>query len=151
VQSNNAVIVQGAKAVAPFKAAFESYWENKNNKVADFAANPPSAMWTDLGLAGIDAKVTFSPHNKAGARLAAIAKDLNGTKSSLLFSLAFLYQTPGPIRTAIKKLSNQKNIFVFGISDKEVKKKGEAPGLDVKTPTGNEPVTFPAALIKKAV
>jgi len=149
VQSNNAVIVQGEKAVAPFVAAFESFWEHDD--VKGFAATPPSAEWADLGLDGIDAKVTFSPHNQAGARLASIAEDLAKTKSSLLFSLAFLYQTPGPIRKAIKDLSNKKDIFVFGISDKEVKKKGDVPGLDVKTPTGNQPVTFPAALIKKAV
>jgi phosphatidylserine/phosphatidylglycerophosphate/cardiolipin synthase-like enzyme len=149
VQSNNAVIVHGEQAVKPFLAAFKNYWDN--NDVRGFAANPPSAKWTDLGFKDIDAKVTFSPHDKAAARLGGIAEDLTKTRSSLLFSLAFLYQTPGPIRTAIKRLSNQKDIFVFGISDKEVKKKGDAPGLDVKAPAGNQPVVFPTALIKKAV
>jgi phosphatidylserine/phosphatidylglycerophosphate/cardiolipin synthase-like enzyme len=143
VQSNNAVVVQGEKAVAPFQAAFESYW--KHDDVKGFATNPPSAKWTSLGLDGIDAQVTFSPHDSAGARLAGIADDLKKTSSSLLFSLAFLYQAPGPIKDAIVGLSKKKDIFVFGISDKKV------GGLDVKTPTGNQPVTFPAALTGKGL
>ena len=143
VQSNNAVVVQGEKAVAPFKAAFESYWQHDD--VSGFAANPPSAKWTDLGLDGIDAKITFSPHNSAGARLDGIAADIAKTSSSLLFSLAFLYQTEGSIKKAIQGVTKKKGIFVYGISDKKV------GGLDVKTPTGNLPVTFPAALAAKGL
>lgn len=143
VQSNNAIVVQGEKAVAPYLAAFKSFWAHDD--VAGFAADPPSANWTDLGFDGIDAKVTFSPHNAAGARLADIVKDLKTTSSSLLFSLAFLFQTPGDLRNTIKALSKKKNTFVFGISDKKV------GGLDVKTPTGNQPVTFPAALTGAAL
>ena len=60
VQSNNAVVVRGASAVAPFFAAFNAYWA-ANNAAAAFGATA-SAAWTDLGLAPIDARVTFSPH-----------------------------------------------------------------------------------------
>jgi len=139
VQNNNAVVVQGEKAVAPFLTAFESYWTH--NDVAGFASNPASAKWTDLGIDGVDAKITFSPHNAAGARLAGIAQDIGKTTSSLLFSLAFLYQTKGPIQDAIKAATNKDKIFVFGISGKAV------GGLDVKVPNGNQAVTFPTALL----
>jgi len=140
VQNNNAVVVQGEKAVAPFVTAFESYWTH--NDVAGFASNAASADWTDLGIDGVDAKITFSPHDAAGARLAGIAQDIQKkTTSSLLFSLAFLYQTKGAIQDAIKAVTNKDKIFVFGISDKAV------GGLDVKIPNGNQAVTFPTALL----
>jgi phosphatidylserine/phosphatidylglycerophosphate/cardiolipin synthase-like enzyme len=141
VQSNNAVVVRGNGAVAPFFTTFEAYWAADNDKAA-FGATP-SADWTDLGLAPIDARVTFSPHAAKNAALAAIAKDMNSnTTSNLLYSLAFLYQTPGPIRDAIKKVSANDGIFVVGISDRKV------GGLDVQTPNGNVAPIYPAALAK---
>ncbi|TIS85334.1 MAG: phospholipase, partial [Mesorhizobium sp.] len=46
VQSNNALLLTGAQAVAPLKAAFEAYWKK------DGFANGPSPDWHPLGLAG---------------------------------------------------------------------------------------------------
>ena len=61
-----------------------------------------SAKWTSLGLGGINAKVAFSPHIAANALLKEVADDIgDNTTSSLFYSLAFLYQMRGPIRTAI--------------------------------------------------
>lgn len=57
VQSNNAMILQGASAIKPFLAAFEGYWSQKPK---DFAGTT-SAQWNDLGLTKIDARVAFSP------------------------------------------------------------------------------------------
>jgi phosphatidylserine/phosphatidylglycerophosphate/cardiolipin synthase-like enzyme len=54
--------------------------------------------------------------------------------------LAFLFQTRGPIRDAIKKVTKNKKIFVYGISDKKV------GGLDLQKPDGNIAPVFPAAL-----
>ena len=137
VQSNNAVILQGASAVAIFQAAFESYWSQEPANFGDTT----SANWTALGLTGIDARVAFSPHKSANALLAAVADDIgNKTTSSLFFSLAFLYQTPGPVLDAIKKVSATKEIFVYGISDRKV------GGLDLQKPDGNVAPVFPAAL-----
>ena len=139
VQSNNAMILQGASAVAPFLAAFESYW-SMTPKAFGGAA---SAGWNDLSLSGIDARVAFSPHGKTNALLQATADDLgSNTGSSLFFSLAFLYQTPGPILDAITKVSDNDAIFVYGISDRKV------GGLDLQKPDGNISPVFPAALSK---
>ena len=66
-------------------------------------ARTDSAKWNTLNLDGIDAKVAFSPHSSSNALLAAIAKDTEKTTSSLFFSLAFLYQTPGAMKDAIVK------------------------------------------------
>lgn len=138
VQANNAMIFEGAKAVKLFKAAFDDYWDDE----ADFR-NSKSAALNRVGLAGIDARVAFSPHASSNALLTTIADDIrDNTTSSLFFSLAFLYQTPGAMQDAIKKVSNNKDLFVYGISDRKV------GGLDIKRPDGNISPVFPAALTK---
>jgi phosphatidylserine/phosphatidylglycerophosphate/cardiolipin synthase-like enzyme len=139
VQSNNALILQGASAVEPFLAAFEDYWSQTSPTFRETA----SANWSNLGLPGIRARVTFSPHGPSNALLKTIADDIEtNTTSSLFFSLAFLYQTPGVILNAIKKVSHRDEIFVYGISDRKV------GGLDLQKPDGNVSPVFPAALTK---
>ena len=140
VQSNNAVVLRGKNAVKPFLAAFEDYWQNDD--VAGFGKTA-SAKWTDLKLSGLDAQVAFSPHSSQNALLAKIAADIGQkTTSNLFYSLAFLFQTKGPIRDAIEKVSKSNAIFVYGISDKKV------GGLDLQKPDGNVSPVFPAALTK---
>ncbi|MEO8062403.1 MAG: phospholipase D-like domain-containing protein [Pseudomonadota bacterium] len=144
VQANNAVVLRGNKAIAPFMTAFDDYMANNTNSAATFGATA-SAKWTSLGLAGINAKVAFSPHVASNALLKEVADDIGGnTTSSLFYSLAFLYQTKGPIRTAIVKVKDRNNLFVYGISDR--KSKGD--GLDVQKPDGNVVPVFAAALTK---
>jgi phosphatidylserine/phosphatidylglycerophosphate/cardiolipin synthase-like enzyme len=143
VQNNNAVVVRGAPAVAPFFATFDAYWA-ANNDAGAFGATA-TANWTDLGLVGIDARATFSPHAANNAALKTIADDMkDNTTSNLLFSLAFLYQTPGAIKNAIAKIKKNDAIFVVGISDRAV----HGGGLDVQTPNGNVATVYPAALSK---
>src|SRR5919108_2454770 len=69
VQANNALILQGASAVEPFLAAFEDYWSLTPATFGEAA----SANWSDLGLPGIQARVTFSPHGPSNALLKIIA------------------------------------------------------------------------------
>ncbi len=140
VQANNAVILQGEDAVKPFLTAFDNYWNNDD--AAGFSGTA-SAKWTDFGLSGIDAKVAFSPHSKSNALLQSVADDIEmRTTSSLLYSLAFLYQTPGVIRNAITKVTKNKDLFVYGISDKKV------GGIVVQKPDGNLAPVYPAELSK---
>jgi phosphatidylserine/phosphatidylglycerophosphate/cardiolipin synthase-like enzyme len=140
VQNNNAVVVQGKQAVQIFFDAFDNLWKNAD-KPTGFGATA-SAAWNDLSLQGIPAKVTFSPHSASNAVLGSIAKDIGKTSSSLLYSLAFLYETPGPIKDAIVAATANNNLFVYGISDKTV------GGLDIQRPDGNPPIAFPANLLK---
>jgi phosphatidylserine/phosphatidylglycerophosphate/cardiolipin synthase-like enzyme len=140
VQANNAVVLQGKKAADLYSAAFESYWSLDPH---DFGATD-SAKWTDLGLPDVRAQVAFSPHAASNVLLQSIAADIASTKSSLLYSLAFLYETPGPVLDAIKQVTLNPDRFVFGISDKAV------GGLDVQTPNGNVAPVFPEALGKDA-
>lgn len=143
VQSNNAMVLRGKSVVKPFLGAFNDYWENDG---ASGFGKTPSANWIDLGLKGINAKVAFSPHSKDNALLQSVADDIaDQTTSCLFYSLAFLYQTPGAMLKSIKKVSNDKDIFVYGISDRKV------GGIDLQKPDGNVSPVFPTALTKKTV
>jgi phosphatidylserine/phosphatidylglycerophosphate/cardiolipin synthase-like enzyme len=143
VQNNNAVIVCGKDTIAPFVEAFENYW--KFTQEGTNFSTSASAGLTDLGLQGIDIRIAFSPHSAKNTLLKQIAKDIDGTASSLMYSLAFLSQTPGPIRDAIKKVAANPKFFVYGIANKKV---GE---LQLLKPDGNTSPVFPARLFGKNV
>ena len=143
VQSNNAVVVRGASAILPFAVAFDNYWDH--GMPSAFGATT-SAEWTPLGLSGIDAEVSFSPHSATNTLLDAIATDISSnTTSSLLYSLAFLYQTPGAIQDAIRAVMKDAKLFVYGISDRRV------GGLDVQAPGGKIAPVYPSQLTGKGV
>lgn len=138
VQSNSAVVLRGKTAVGIFLKAFEDYWADDK---ASVFGRTGSAEWMDLGLKDLKAQVTFSPHAAANVRLKAVADDIGEkTASSLFYSLAFLYQTPGLIQDAIKKISADGGIFVYGISDRKV------GGLEIQKPDGNVSPVYPSAL-----
>jgi hypothetical protein len=139
VQNNNLVVLQGANAVQIFGDAFQNLWNNAG-KVSGFNKTA-SADWIDLGFANVDAKVTFSPHSASNAKLQEMSDDIASTESSLFYSLAFLYETKGAVRDAIKAVTAKPDVFVYGLSDKTV------GGLDLQLPNGNPPVAFPAALM----
>lgn len=140
VQANNAIIIRGKNAIKPFIAAFEDYWQN--DSPSGFGSTV-SAKFNLIKLTGIDAQVGFSPYSSQNALLAKIADDIGSkTTSSLFYSLAFLYQTPGPILDAIKKITKDKKLFVYGISDRKV------GGIDVQKPDGNVEPVKPSALTK---
>jgi phosphatidylserine/phosphatidylglycerophosphate/cardiolipin synthase-like enzyme len=137
VQSNNALVMRGAKAVELFREAFDAYWDHDD--VRGFAALPPANL-RSVGLDDVNVRVGFSPYAAENSQLQGIADDIARTESSLLFSLAFLYQTRGPIRKAITALRKDRKKFVYGISDKKV------GGLDVQIPGGSPASVSPAAL-----
>ena len=138
VQSNNAVVLHGDTPVALFGAAFDAYWGHDD--VSGFG-HTAAAQLTGLGFADIDAQVAFSPHVRSNALLKTVADDIGDhATSSVLYSLAFLYQTRGPIRTAIKKVTEDDAIFVYGVSDRKV------GGIDLQKPAGNVVPVEPSAL-----
>jgi phosphatidylserine/phosphatidylglycerophosphate/cardiolipin synthase-like enzyme len=142
VQANNAVVLTGPTAVKQFGAAFDAYLQHSND-APGFGATA-SAKMTALGLEGIKATLGFSPHATSNAMLAKIATDVGKAKSSVLYSLAFLFQTEGPVRDAIKKVTEDEDVFVYGVSDRKV------GGIELQTPDGNLAPVFPAALGKDA-
>ena len=144
VQNNNAIVLNGATSVKLFTEAFENFWAvGTTNKVAIFS-NTKSPTWQSLRLADIDAKVTFSPHNDINSVLQSIGDDIDTVESSVMYSMAFLAQTGGPIREALKKVTESKNVFVYGIADKPV------GGITLK-PDGQNPQPVSPALISKNI
>jgi phosphatidylserine/phosphatidylglycerophosphate/cardiolipin synthase-like enzyme len=138
VQNNNAIVLRGKKPVKICMEAFDNYFAHD---AADSFNQTISATQQSLGLSGINADIYFSPHSTQNAVLQSIADDIGqNTTSSLFFSLAFLYETPGPLLDAIKKLQQDNQKFCYGISDKTV------PGLDVARPDGTVVVVSPQAL-----
>jgi phosphatidylserine/phosphatidylglycerophosphate/cardiolipin synthase-like enzyme len=136
VQNNNAMVLHGPGPVAVFSRAFDSFFSTAPDAFGDTA----SAAMQPLGISDVDAQVAFSPHSPANALLAVIADDLGTATSSLFYSLAFLYQTEGPIRDAITKVTADDTVFVYGISDRRV------GGLDLQVPGGNPAPVFPSQL-----
>jgi len=138
VQNNNAMVLEGRSAVKLFLAAFDTYFNDP-----DEFPDSPSAKLTDLGLKDINARVAFSPHSDKNALLAKIADDMADNATSCIFySLAFLFETKGPIRDAVTKVTKDKSLFVYGISDRKV------GGIDLQKPDGNVVPVFPSALTK---
>jgi hypothetical protein len=137
-QNNNALVVEGDAAVDAVQAAFDTYWDDPG----DFPKSA-SAGWTDLGIAGVDATVAFSPHSAKNSVLQDIANDIASAESSLFYSLAFLNITPGVIRNAVASKTASEQVFVAGISDKRT-------GVEVTVGSSNLPPTYVAALDKNA-
>jgi hypothetical protein len=141
VQNNHAVVFRSPDAVSVFDQAFDDYFANST--VSGFGATG-SAVWNDLKIPGVDAQAAFSPHISSNAVLKDIGKDVAATTSSLFFSLAFLFQTKGPIRDAISDIKKDDTIFSYGISDHPVK------GLSLEKPDGKVVVISPKELGKNS-
>jgi len=152
VQNNNAIVLRGEQPTQLFMNAFEDYWNN--SAVKDFGATK-SASLNKLELDGIDAQICFSPLSKKNSVLQSIADDVSeNTTSSLFYSLAFLFQTPGAIRNAFMKIKKDNKVFSYGISDHKVKGLSEtkAPllGVAVQKPDGSVTVVNAEALRENA-
>ncbi|MEO9003475.1 MAG: phospholipase D-like domain-containing protein, partial [Ginsengibacter sp.] len=142
VQNNNAIILTGNKSVNLFKEAFENFRAvGQSNKVSIFN-DTKSAKWQPLGLVDIDARVAFSPHSEKNSVLQSIGDDIDSVESSLLYSMAFLAQTGGPIREALTRITESTNVFVYGIADKPV------GGITLKSTDGNPQPVSPDVISK---
>jgi phosphatidylserine/phosphatidylglycerophosphate/cardiolipin synthase-like enzyme len=143
VQSNNALILRGATAVQVFRAAFDNYGDHLDDAAGfESATTPPE--WKPLGLTGLDAQVTFSPHSTQTSVLDSIAQDIRtNAKSSVFYSLAFLYESGGALRETIKDLTESGQLFIYGVSDKAV------GGIDVQAPGADPAPVHPQELNAK--
>jgi len=139
VQANNALVLRGEQAARVFRTAFDDYWNRETP--ATFGVRD-STRWRDLGLGGLDARVSFSPHVAANARLGSVAADIGRATSSVFYSLAFLHQTSGAVRDAIAAVTASPTVFVYGMADKKI------GGLDLQLPDGNIAPVEPEALAR---
>ncbi|HKB79732.1 MAG TPA: phospholipase D-like domain-containing protein [Thermoanaerobaculia bacterium] len=115
IQANNVLVCYAAEAAALFASAFELAFHDP----AKFTADPIATQWH---LVQVDGKpplhFCFSPHSQPDLSLNPLGGAIDQATSSVLFSIAFLYQTKsGATREAIDRLM-KKNVFSYGISDK---------------------------------
>ncbi|MGA7437262.1 MAG: phospholipase D-like domain-containing protein [Luteibacter sp.] len=125
VQNNNTVVVQGESTVNHFQDAFEAYWSDPGK----FRASA-CAAWMDLDVPGVACQITFSPHAEANLALDDVAKDMLKGTSSVLYSLAFLPQSPGAVKTAVEKIIAMRKVFLYGISERPL------TGITLQKPNG---------------
>lgn len=142
VQANNALVVHGATAARVFHEAFNDYWFRGTEQAFE---STDSTRWRDLGLGTLDARVSFSPHGPGNPRLDAVGADIDSARSSVFYSLAFLAQTSGAVRDAVKRVTENPKIFVYGMADKDI------GGIDLQKPDGNIAPVRPEALTAEDV
>lgn len=135
IQANNALVVYAPQAAQLFEDFFQLALTNAGKPANKwYETQAMSQKWLPLSVTGKPSlKFCFSPHKDTGLSMDPVGKAISGAKSSVFFSIAFLYQTKsGPVRTAIDKLMKSK-VFSYGISDKpgklEVYKPDKSVGL----------------------
>jgi phosphatidylserine/phosphatidylglycerophosphate/cardiolipin synthase-like enzyme len=130
IQANNALVFHAPEAAQLFERVFELAFNTPFN-VRQFKSNPISTQWYLVNVPGKPkAHFCFSPHADAGLSLNPLGAAIDQATSSVFFSIAFLYQTKsGATREAVDRLM-KKDVFSYGISDKQ-------GGLVVRKPDGS--------------
>lgn len=127
IQANNVLVFRTAEVAKFFQQVFQLAFDNP----ADFTKNPISTQWHSVQLQDKPPlHFCFSPHSNPDLSLNPLGGAIDQATSSVFFSIAFLYQTrSGATRQAIDRLM-RKNVFSYGISDRQ-------GSLQVKKPDGS--------------
>ena len=136
IQANNALVAYDRNAAALFGKVFDLAFQNAGTPGPKswFEGDAISQRWYDVTQGGKPSlKFCFSPHATSNLSMDPVGKAISQAKSSVFFSIAFLYQTKsGPVKNAIDKLMKS-HVFSYGISDKrgnlEVYKPDKSMGL----------------------
>ncbi len=128
VQANNMLVFHSPDAAALFSQAFEQAF---NKLGRGFANDPIASQWNLVQPGGEPmAHFCFSPHNGSSLSLNPVGAAIDQASSSVFYAIAFLNQIhSGPTRSAIDRLMT-KDVFSYGISDKE-------GGLTINKPDGS--------------
>lgn len=132
IQANNALIVTDDKVSALFQTVFDLAFANAGKPVKNwYLSDKIATQWYPVSINGKPSlSFCFSPHKDSDLSLQPVADAVNGAKSAVFFSIAFLSQIKqGPVRKAIDKLMKSPT-FSYGIADK-------ATGLQVFKPNGD--------------
>jgi hypothetical protein len=108
-----------------------------------FGKDPLAAKWHLIQTSGAPpVQICLSPHSDSALSLGPVASAIDQATSSVVFAIAFLYQTSktGLVRAAVNRLTG-KPLFSYGISDKGF-------GFEVKKPDGSDGIV-PFDYLKK--
>lgn len=127
IQANNALVFHSPDAAGLFGRAFDLAFQGAEA----FAADPLRSKWNLVQADGKPAAhFCFSPHASSGLSLSPVGAAMDQASSSVFYAIAFLNQIrSGPTREAVDRLMG-KDVFSYGISDKE-------GGLAVNKPDGS--------------
>ena len=136
IQANNLLDFNSEDVAKLYGELFEAYWTKPKN----FRGSSMESAWHDVqDAAGIDYSFCFSPHADATLSLAPVAEAVASAQSSVLFAVAFLYNSSGLVRQAVDAAVQKPPLFTYGISDK----KGN---LTLAKPNGRRSIVYFAAL-----
>ena len=129
IQANNLLEFMHEDVTGLYGQVFDGYWTN----AAHFRQNPLAQGWHDVAVDADSAvALCFSPHSNAATSLARVADAITSAQSSVLFSVAFLYQSSGLVRDALDA-AVASQMFTYGTSD--------APGnLRLQKPDGTHAI-----------
>lgn len=140
VQANNVLVFSNEEVAGLFSQMFAIAFNDMDN----FKTNPLATKWHLVKPDNLPAvHICFSPHKSADLSLSPVGAAIDQADSSVLYAIAFLYQTKsGATRKALNRLI-KKPVFSYGISDK----KGD---LVLLKPDGSKGVVDFAYLAKNA-
>ncbi len=136
IQANNLLDFSSEDVAKLYEDLFNAYWTSSKK----FRGSAMESAWHDVqDPSGIEYSFCFSPHTDAKLSLQEVAQAVADAQASVLFAIAFLYNSTGLVRDAIDTAVQKPTIFTYGISDK----KGN---LTLSKPSGRRAIVNFAAL-----
>jgi len=136
IQATNLLDFNSEDVAKLYADLFDAYWTNAKT----FRGSAMESAWHDVqDPSGTEYSFCFSPHSDAELSLQPVAQAIADAQASVLFAVAFLYNSTGLVRNAIDAAVRTPAMFTYGISDK----KGN---LTLSKPNGRRAIVNFAAL-----
>jgi phosphatidylserine/phosphatidylglycerophosphate/cardiolipin synthase-like enzyme len=114
IQANNLLDFPGSKVAGLYRDVFDAYWNDADN----FRQHQLSSGWQMVKVQGETFEFCIAPHSESDTSLSRVSGAITNADSSVLFAIAFLYQSGGAVREAIDALDGR-DVFSYGLSDSE--------------------------------
>lgn len=126
IQANNVLLFDDTTVAGKFAQVFEAYW----TAPATFRKHPLAQQWWVVrDQPGSKVSLCFAPHADSALSLDPIAASIEQATSSVLYSIVFLSQISGKVRSALDELM-QRALFSYGVAQRTGK-------LAVRKPDGS--------------
>ncbi|TMG81996.1 MAG: hypothetical protein E6H74_11810, partial [Betaproteobacteria bacterium] len=114
IQANNLLDFNSEDVAKLYGGLFNAYWTSSKK----FRGSSMESAWHDVqDASGIGYSFCFSPHNDSKLSLQRVAQAIDDAQASVLFAIAFLYNSTGLVRNAVDAAVQKPAMFTYGISD----------------------------------
>ncbi len=114
IQANNILVFDNLEIARQYEEAFEVAF----GSMKKFHSFPIASKWFDFKLHNLPPmSLAFSPHISHNISLDLIEKSINQAKNSILFSVMSM-EGKGPIIEALQNLMNRRNIYSYGMAQR---------------------------------